>query len=424
MQRSLGLGRRLISFAVAIAFMQGAFGLYAQRQRPAAATSCPSFSFERLLELTKAAQSKNPPVSINALPKYVKQCGLAFKPTPENVEQLRAAGATEPLMEAVGDVSGVVTTPNAPPPVVEEVKKEGSLSVTCKPVECTVMIDGKESGTTDQGELKEIKLPEGKYTISAKSPEHIPDTEGQVIEIHDRSSISVIFTFEQDTAALARQGNALLTSMIIALGGENGMRDAAFFKGVGRIEVHDKSGKPTSWDIDALVRFPNDARFNTSRYGKQYQLWKEESGFMWRQKNLKGQEFHDLEDGLRYGLEAHLAQQVQLFRGPGVRVTADKFTVPPGEDPVFRVTDGSYTYRVTLNTESRPKEIVLESGGLRTGTKWVYADYEQKGAGFVPLTTAVLLPGSGLKGVEVKYRTVELNPANVKPSDFRSGGRR
>jgi hypothetical protein len=383
------------------------------------------YSMEALLGLIGKSKTTNPVLPPKAVINLVKKRGVEFEPTRERLDQISKEAGSGPfadeLIKAILEKAGVP----APPPASEAAPqqppkpREGRLTVICKPVDCVVFADKTQIGTTTKGELKDHVLSEGKVTVSATSKDYTPDKQGQVVEIKDNDSVQVDFAFKVDPAALREKGNSLLAGMIAALGGEAALKEAGFFSANGRLDVHNKAKEEVKWPFSAIIKYPSSARFDISKNTKKYQVVKTDSGFSWK-PNPKGQEFDELEDGLRLLLDNYITKLVDLLRGSGVKVEAEKLTTGPGEDVAFRVEREAYKYRVILNSESRPKEITLESGGLTSGLKILLSDYHKQAGAFIPMTTEVVLPGAGMRGVIVRYEKMDLNPSGVKDEDFKA----
>ena len=372
----------------------------------------------RNLETIKTNPTKlNQPIMIY----NIKKGQLSFRPTPDDVETLRKAGASDELIQVIYKKAGLDRPPakEVVPPFAPEPPKprEGRLTVTCKPLDCAVFVDGKEVGTTTNGQLKDLSLPEGKATVSATVKDHIPDKQGQVIDIEDNATVQSEFAFTVDPNALMARGSELFDGMITALGGESALKESAFFRASGDLDVFDPANNKTQWPFAALISLPAKAKLEISRYNKNYTIVKTESGFTWHPAR-KGKEFDDLEDALCHLTDYHITGLVDLLRGPGVRVEAEKLHSEPGEDKVFTVAREAYKYRVTLTSESLPKEILLESGGLNAGLKVLLSKYTRQGAAVTPMMTEVLFPAGGLRGFIVRYESMAVNPPGVVATDF------
>ncbi len=391
-------------------------GAYAQA--PRAQTPAPPYTLDGVVSLIRDTRGSNPVISVRGAINSIKRRGVAFEATAEVIERLRKEKAPEEFIEAVKERAAFYAAiPKEPPPPPKP--REGRLTVVCRPVDCAVFLDKKPAGETTKGELKDIVVPEGTVNVSAFAKNYIPDKEAQRVEVGADAALRVDFAFQLDPSALIEKGLALLDGMAAALGGDGALKSSTTFSASGRLEIHDKDGRVTAWPFTSVVRWPDAARFEVSRGTKKFQVVKTDSGFAWK-PSPAGAEFDNLEDGLRYLLDHHILREVQTVRGPGVKATAMKLDYASGEEAVVQVEREAYKYRVTLNTDSRPREIVLESGGLNAGLKVMLSDYSKRGDVYFPGTTEVILPGAGMRGVVIRYERVELNHAGVKDEDLKA----
>jgi hypothetical protein len=81
-----------------------------------------------------------------------------------------------------------------------------------------------------------------------------------------------------------------------------------------------------------------------------------------------------------------------------------------GQPRVIRAIAGSETYTITLDPDLRPAELALESTGLNTGLRIMYSDYSKQESAYYPRHLQVILPDTARHGVEVQFKTIELNP--------------
>ncbi|MBL0159620.1 MAG: hypothetical protein IPP47_21315 [Bryobacterales bacterium] len=128
---------------------------------------------------------------------------------------------------AIKEKAGITETPSSVAILPDPPKpKDGHLTVTCKPVDCVVLVDKKVIGSTKNGDFSGLTLPEGKITVSASSENYIPDKEGQIAEITDGGSVNVEFKFKLSPVALQARGIELFDKMVQALGGDVGLRES------------------------------------------------------------------------------------------------------------------------------------------------------------------------------------------------------
>src|SRR5258708_14926224 len=99
------------------------------------------FTFEQLQRL----------LGENAIPfrrrrDAVQARGLSFTPSAEQIEKLRAAGASEEMLKLIKSSVRPTVASLAPAP-----KPLGGLALTCAPLECEITLNGTALGSTQSG---------------------------------------------------------------------------------------------------------------------------------------------------------------------------------------------------------------------------------------------------------------------------------
>ena len=352
----------------------------------------------------------------------IKDEGFCARPTEAEFEAIRKAEGSPELLTAIDEatrpagnnVFGPKPQPTPPPP-----PKEGKLHVVCEPVDCQVSVNGKILGPSSKGQFL-VTQPVGLATVAVTVEDYEADPRQQNIDIKGNETASASFKLTVSKAALQRAGERLFARMLQALGGEEGLKALGFFKANGTFECYDKAGKQSVWEVSTLVKSPDKAFFDLSRAGNKskYQAANTDRGMEWS-KTEKGDQFADLDLSLRRFQEQQIAQTVGMLRRGGFKMTTTQLTPNPGEDPFFFADDGSHVYRIRLDSAMRPREIVLQSGGLDRGLKVQYSDYVEGGGSAYPRNLEIQYPDADRHGITAKLKTVDLNPQNVKDADFK-----
>src|ERR1017187_2145946 len=346
----------------------------------------------------------------------VQMRGFCGQPTPGELEKIRLAGATPALMNLIAPPSTHILDPIKPPPPPPV--KEGLLHVLCQPADCQVFVNGKLHGPTAGGELSET-LPPGLISVTAKREDY--DVEPALLngEIKDKETTTIPFDLKVARIALETAGSKLFDRMFQALGGEEGIKALSFFKVKGPLICYDREGQQTAWDISANVKLPAEARFDVSRSGSKtaYQIANSEIGMEWNKKEKPSPQLEDLDLALRRFQDQQIARVVGHFRTGGFKFVASELTVKPGDEPVVTAEGGGQTYRIRIGTDMRPREILFESG-LNKGLKIIYSDYVESAGTAYPLSLEIQYLDSEHHGVAAKFRSVVLNPADVKDADL------
>jgi hypothetical protein len=382
---------------------------------------CPAFSLRMITEWLDKAKADPKGLSPDfILVGRISKCGILFDLTGESRTEIQKHGGSAKLLGAIehatryGAPAKPVTPPPEPPP--PPAKQQGTLTVACAPVDCQVLVEGISIGPTVAGKLSQAR-DVGPITVSVLNPDYDPDKPREMVAINPGVSTQVEFKLKPSAAALERAGTKMFRQMIEALGGEAGLKAFTLVRGTGGTLNSYRDSKPTTYDLKALIRVPDKARFSIRRGAQSYEVAQSAGGLEWL-KPPKGSDNEDLDLPLRLLQEYQISKVIGHLQDKSFHVVADRLAPAPGEDTVLRAIAGSERSVITLDPESRPREIRLESAGLSSGQKIVYSNYVQKAAFFYPMSLQVILPGASGTGFELRFADVELNPADVKDTDF------
>jgi hypothetical protein len=364
-------------------------------------------------------KSKGVYLNENILLNQVRKVGIAFAPSNADYDLLKKSGASENFLNAIREMArsrAVVKVKEAPPPPPPQ-PKEGKLTVACKPVDCEVSLDGKPQGSTQKGELILGPLPEGPVKVAVVRKDWDPDRDAHTSYIKDKETDRVEFTFKESRDALEAMGQQFFEAMMKALGGDAGIKEGARMRASGARLIAAKEGKPQlQWSAVVLFRLPSDAKFLVTNAGQQLQVLKTDAGFAYdRQPKQDGQE---MEDAMREVYDRQFGRTIELLRKPGAKNVSPKLIYEEDESKVFRVESGPDRYLVTLDAESLPREIKIETSGLMAGLRILYSDFAKVGATRYPKETQVILPGAGTNGAGLRIEKVEFGSVAVKDKDL------
>src|SRR5215469_17819642 len=87
--------------------------------------------------------------------------GLDFSVSPEDVDKLKAAGASDDMLALINERA----KPQPPKPAPKPRPKQGGLLLTCAPAECDISIGGAPKGSTSGGVLRLSGLPLGNVVV-------------------------------------------------------------------------------------------------------------------------------------------------------------------------------------------------------------------------------------------------------------------
>ena len=348
------------------------------------------FSFDRLAKGVDGIRARV--FTQQALINRIKEFGLAFRPTPEDLEKLKELGASPKLLSAIESASQppvreIVATPPPPPPVV----REGLLAVTCTPVDCAVFVGAKRIDMTSRGHLEGIKLPVGTATVAVAADGYEADPKTKLLTITENGLTSIDFKLKPTQRTLEKAGGELFQRMVDALGGKEGLKETGFVRARGTALVYDRGGKPVAWSLAMLIKDRDKAKFSVTRDGQKYNVAFTDEGYRWS-KTPKCEEVQGLEDVLRLVREYQIGAVIDRLGKGQISLVAERVPPGSGEAVVLRSDGSPNSYVITLESEFRPKEIRLESSGLGAGLKILFSDYVKQGKSFYPKVTQIVLP--------------------------------
>lgn len=375
------------------------------------------YTIERLIEKLDIIRKNRYALNENILKNQLKVDGIGFVPSADDLVRLKKAGASEDFIRFVVDLKkeAVAEAPPPPAPVVVPPKpKVGRMVLTCKPVDCEVMVNGEQRGRTNKGMFTLEKMPEGNVKIVASAMDHTADRDAHNAVIKDGETINVDFVLKPTQAALDRTGADFAQRMINAIGGEQGVKEFQRLRvSGGKLMWSKAQGAPNTWNFMAYLKMPDQVKYMVSRGGKQQEIWKLDTGFG-PLPNDKGEE---MEEALRDFWDYQFGHVVEKLVSPSLKRTARQLRFNIGDSPTFRLEGTPDTYVVTLDQQNLPKEIRVESAGLSNGLRLQYGDYVKTGNSFYPKVTYVGWPGAAQRGTEVRLESVATGPDAVKDAD-------
>jgi hypothetical protein len=358
-------------------------------------------SFEGLLRF--AVSYKGDAAGEAMVVRLIEMYGLDFRPTPEDLAKLRGASASDALLKAVRAARMPVLPPK---PVV----KDGHLAVVCEPVDCDVRLNGAPAGTTRNGVLPVMTLPQGPVTVSAVRASYDAVQAKQEALIWAGEIARVEFHFKPSHEALASAGAALLQRMCEAL-------DAAgagvkTFRAKGTVYLQDRGGHRTAWTLTEWLQSSDSARFEFARLRERYEITQSAAGFVWKKRPKIGNTQETLEEMIRLLAEYRFASVVDEFRSPGMTAVAADLAFGIDRPAAFRVESGATAWAVTLDAANRPSEIRVEPSARAASLRIVYSDYVQQEGLSYPMTTQIIRP-DGVSGIEARLEFAPADPAQT-----------
>lgn len=333
--------------------------------------------------------------------------GLGFRPSPQDMEKLRAASASVNLLEAI-------ETAKLPPPP-KPVPKQGLLAVSCEPVDCDVSLDGRSIGSTSHGHLPWISHLEGPVSVSATKANYEATQEGMEAAIRPGELTRIAFHLKLTRARLLEIGAQRFQRMrqSIRPHSESNANDAAArpisendgdaVRAAGTLYLHGPDGRCVVWSVVAWFGRGRAARFELSRLREKRILISTETGYSW-DRAFHGNDARELEGSLRLLVAGQLPELMQQLSVPDLTMIAPD----SGETlPAFRAEGKSQSYSVALDLAYHPSRITIETADALSAHTIFYSDYVGIRGGFYPKTTQIML-SDGVEGIEARFDTIQL----------------
>src|ERR1700687_1228315 len=173
------------------------------------------FTFDQVLKLVGDS-----PIPARRRKDAIQARGIDFALGSEELDKLKAAGATDDMLEMIkskAKVSAAATTHAAPKPA-----PKGGMAVNCSPGECDISLDGKSHGPTLGGKLEFSNLDARKWVVDFKKDGYVGRQIPVTIEADKVASLAA--ALEPNRAALEASGAALFKKMVQAVGGDDGVQ--------------------------------------------------------------------------------------------------------------------------------------------------------------------------------------------------------
>lgn len=336
----------------------------------------------------------------------VRLYGIAFHAKQEQLTSLKAAGATDALITEVTRAPVHIRTP--PPP------RDGFLTVACAPVDCRVQVNGRAVGTTSNGQLAQIVVPEGVAKVSVARRDYVSDAGEMETTIAPQKVTTAQFLLVPDKAALQARGADQFARMIRALGGETASATDSTRRCKGIIRVREKDGDVSTWTVEVAVGPPNTFTYLLRQGRQKYTLTLTGAGVKWKPRPKRSED-QILEDTVR--LMSDFELQSVLARIADNRLAVMSHAAESEEQVESKVWargDGK-GYLFTLAATDRPLEVAFQSSGLDNGTRVLFTQYAEVNGQWFPKTMEIVRPG-GKDGVEISFDSVEIVSAKKRKS--------
>jgi hypothetical protein len=366
------------------------------------------FTFDQMLKLVGDS-----PIPARRRKDAIQARGVDFALGSEELDKLKAAGATDVMLELIkskAKVSAVAVAHVAPKPVAT-----GRISLTCSPSECDISLDGKPYGTA--GGKLELALNARKWIVDFKKDGYIGHQESVTIEPDKPTSVSVVL--EPNRAALEAYGADLFKKMVQAVGGNDGVQALASVQAVGSTTIWTRDGSSVRWTL-LLRNRPDRALFQAKAGGILHEV-----AFIGSQynnsKNLKGADALELPTHFGFIRDAMLAAVITRLQNPEFKITANRASPAEGEEFSLFADNSAEKVAIGFDSQLHPARVRITTATGVGSVAITYSDYF-KGEGAYWPKSVQIKPEGWQHGIDVRFDTVDLTPRFTE-NDFKMRGK-
>lgn len=374
--------------------------------------SGPPLSFDQVLRLLR--QTAIPP---RRQKQAIQNRGVDFTVSSAEIAKLKAAGATEEMLELIKSKGRQTSASQTLSPAVPR-KTEGAISVSCAPAECDIALNGTALGSTHQGTLQIAKVRPGSWTVDFKKNGYIGSQAVLTVEADKTASASVIL--EPSRAMQETLGAELFDKMLDAFGGPDGIKLLQAVQAVGGTTIWTRDGQSARWTLLMRNR-PDRALFQilagagtlheVAFLGNQYKT----------SKNLRGQDAVDLSTDCGFIRDNQISSLLDHLSNPQFKMVALHNMPAVGEE--YSLVAEGLTEKVSIgfDRELRPQRVRIASDtGIGSGVV-TYSDYVKKEGTAYPVTMQIK-PDNWQHGIEVRFDNVDFTP-KFRESDYSLKGK-
>jgi hypothetical protein len=366
------------------------------------------FSFEQLQRLLVE----------NAIPlrrrrEAIQARGLNFSPSSEQIEKLKAAGASEDMLKLIKSSlkSTMASIPATPKP-------RGALSLTCAPLECEITLNGTALGSTQSGTMEVKDLSAGTWTIDFKKAGYIGSQSTARVETDKTTPVSAVL--EPDRKMQEAFGAELFRKVLSAIGGEDGIKALASVQAIGSTAIGVRDGKNLRWTLAmrnkldrALfqVRAGDGVLHEVAFAGSEYKV----------SKKVKGQDVQDLPTGFGLIRDYQLAALIRRLQNPQFTILANHDVPVEGEEFALVAEGGTGKIFIGLDDHLRPQRVRITTATGVGSALVTYSDYFELENVSYPKTLQIK-PEGWQQGIDVRFDKVELG-LRLNDNDYKLKGK-
>jgi hypothetical protein len=340
--------------------------------------------------------------------------GIDFSMSPEQSDNLKAAGASDEILKAIKSKTKPVVAAAPPPPPKKE--SLGTVALTCAPAECEVSLNGTAVGPTKDGRLELSKRP-GKWVIDFSEKGYIGHQSTVTVDVDRTVQVSVVL--EPDRTTLEAFGADLLKKVVQVVAGEDGLKELTSVQATGSLTIWSHEGSSVRWTL-LMRNNPDRALFQAKAGSILHEVAFTGSEFK-ASKNLKGQDALDLPTDFGFIRDYQLSAVLAKVSDPQFKIVANHALPAADEEYPLVADNGTVKISIGLDSQLRPQKVRISSATGVGSAMISYSDYFKGEKAFYPKTVQIK-PDGWQHGIDVRFDTVDLSP-KLNAADYKLRGK-
>ncbi|HEX4594965.1 MAG TPA: PEGA domain-containing protein [Bryobacteraceae bacterium] len=369
------------------------------------------FTLDQVLKLVGDS-----PIPLHRRKDAIQARGIDFPGTQEELDKLKASGATDDMLELIkskAKVSNAAAAHVAPKPA----PTTGGMALNCGPGECEISLNGKSIGPTLGGKLEVSKLSPGKWVVDFKKDGYLGHQNTITVEADKVATLTA--TLDPNRGTLEAYGAAMFKKVLQAVGGDGGVESLASVQAVGSTTIWTHDGTSVRWTL-LLRNRPDRALFQARAGGILHEV-----SFIGSQynnsKNLKGADALELPTHFGFIRDAMLAAVITRLQNPEFKITANHTEPQEGEEFSLFADNSAEKVSIGFDNQLRPARVKIATSTGVGSVAIVYSDYFKGEKAYWPKSVQIK-PEGWAHGIDVKFDTVDLT-ARFSENDFKMKGK-
>ena len=343
----------------------------------------------------------------------IENRGVDFSMSAAAVARLKAAGATEDMLDLIQSKA----KPLPPPPASPKPPAQGSVSITCAPAECEVALNGEARGATNNGALELSGITPGSYAIDLTRSGYVTRQNTLTVEAGKTATVSA--TLDPTRETLESFGTALFQKMLQALGGEAAMNELSTIQAAGSATVLTSDGRSIRWTLRMRTR-GDKALFQATAGAVTHEVLFTGSEFA-ASKSLKGQDALELPTAFGFIRDNRVTALISRLDTQHYKILAADAEPASGTEYALTAESGTDKISIGLDGDLRPQRIHITTETGMGSLLITYSGYSQVGQAWFPKSMQVK-PDGQQRGVEVHFDSVDPDTKS-KDSDLKLKGK-